>query len=237
MILAGISFCVVFYTLMMFLFIFLKSNTKLLHVNYTVGAVNVISDLYILAIPIYAVSMLQLATRKKVGIMAIFLTGILWVGRFVHCFSLEPTELTDCLLQRVHHEHSWPLLSSILRRGNGYFMVPHSCLHRHVSHSPSFFLLIIHPHKPCPHLTREIQIVPSSSTLASCAAACLSSPLWLRTRTLRPTPAPLVPASSTHTDQRKEAPAARGYIILGTNIPHRGARSITWSWGRPQKGG
>ncbi|KAI4159200.1 MAG: hypothetical protein LQ342_006783 [Letrouitia transgressa] len=77
MILAGISFCVVFYTLMMFLFIFLKSNTKLLHVNYTVGAVNVISDLYILAIPIYAVSMLQLATRKKVGIMAIFLTGIL----------------------------------------------------------------------------------------------------------------------------------------------------------------
>lgn len=45
--------------------------------NYILGAKNVGSDIFILIIPVLAVSNLQLAIGKKIGVMAIFLTGSL----------------------------------------------------------------------------------------------------------------------------------------------------------------
>lgn len=63
---------------MMFLYIFMPYQDQL-YVSETVGAFNVVSDIYLLCLPIAAVSRLQLPTRKKVGIISVFLTGLLWV--------------------------------------------------------------------------------------------------------------------------------------------------------------
>lgn len=76
MILAGIVFCFVAYTTAMFCYIFIDA-VRLLKVNDAIGAFNVFSDVYILCLPIMAVSKLQLPTRKKIGVIMIFLSGIL----------------------------------------------------------------------------------------------------------------------------------------------------------------
>ena len=75
-ILAGMVFCFVSYTALMFAYIFLDPVQEII-VNDTVGALNFASDIYIICLPITAVSRLQLPTRKWVGIMLIFLTGLL----------------------------------------------------------------------------------------------------------------------------------------------------------------
>lgn len=41
------------------------------------GAFNLVSDFYVLVIPMPAVWALQMPTKKKVGIIAIFMTGLL----------------------------------------------------------------------------------------------------------------------------------------------------------------
>lgn len=76
MILAGIVFCFVAYTTAMFCYIFIDP-IRLLKVSNAIGAFNVFSDIYILCLPIMAVSNLQLPTRKKIGVIMIFLSGIL----------------------------------------------------------------------------------------------------------------------------------------------------------------
>ena len=43
--------------------------------SVTVGAVNVISDLYLVILPLPAVWSLQLPLRRKLGVSAMFLTG------------------------------------------------------------------------------------------------------------------------------------------------------------------
>ena len=45
-------------------------------VNYGLGVFNLVSDMYLLLIPLPAVWSLQLPTRRKIGVFAIFLTGI-----------------------------------------------------------------------------------------------------------------------------------------------------------------
>ena len=50
-------------------------NEQLHYVNDAVGAINLLTDIYLLCLPIAAVSKLQLPTRKRIGIIAIFLTG------------------------------------------------------------------------------------------------------------------------------------------------------------------
>ena len=66
-ILAGMVVLFVAYTTLMFAYIFLDV-LALNGVNDTVGALNFASDIYIICLPITAVSRLQLATRKRVGI-------------------------------------------------------------------------------------------------------------------------------------------------------------------------
>lgn len=52
---------------------------KAISMTYIQGTFNVVSDFYILIIPIPVVVRLQLPLRKKVGVCAIFMTGLLCV--------------------------------------------------------------------------------------------------------------------------------------------------------------
>jgi hypothetical protein len=48
-----------------------------LNLGYVISAFNVLSDIYLLAIPIPVVWKLQLPLRRKFGVIAIFMTGFL----------------------------------------------------------------------------------------------------------------------------------------------------------------
>lgn len=58
-------------------YIFLDEKGSFI-VNEVVGATNLASDIYIICLPITAILRLQLPKRKRVGIMLIFLTGLLY---------------------------------------------------------------------------------------------------------------------------------------------------------------
>lgn len=72
----GIGFMSIFYTVTMFLFIFLDPS-QFLNLSYAVGSVNIVSDLYIFILPIVPVSRMQLSMKKKIGVQCIFLTASL----------------------------------------------------------------------------------------------------------------------------------------------------------------
>ena len=48
--------------------------------NVPLGTVNVVSDLYILLLPLQAVWSLQLPTKKKFGVSAVLMTGVGYVS-------------------------------------------------------------------------------------------------------------------------------------------------------------
>jgi hypothetical protein len=95
MIWAGIAFVVLFYlaSVVAYLLLFVpysggdeawalksaRNDMALLDVNATQGIIGTIQDLYILVIPIHMVAELHLARRRKLGVMALFLTGLLYV--------------------------------------------------------------------------------------------------------------------------------------------------------------
>jgi hypothetical protein len=54
-------------------------KVAILDLTVTQGLVGAIQDLYILAIPMYLVSGLHLARRKKLAVFALFLTGFAYV--------------------------------------------------------------------------------------------------------------------------------------------------------------
>jgi hypothetical protein len=56
-----------------------RNDIALLNVNATQGLIFAIQDLYILVIPIHMVAGLHLARRMKLGVIALFLTGLLYV--------------------------------------------------------------------------------------------------------------------------------------------------------------
>ena len=73
----GIVVSFVFYLIIAILFISVSDlRTKLL-LNRANGVANVVSDFYILTIPIFAISRLQMSSSRKLGVSAIFLTGAL----------------------------------------------------------------------------------------------------------------------------------------------------------------
>ena len=51
-------------------------------IGYVQGLCNVLSDLYLLFLPLPAVWQLHLPLRKRLGLVGIFLTGSLWVATF-----------------------------------------------------------------------------------------------------------------------------------------------------------
>ena len=72
----GIIFCFLAYTALMFLDIFTDVVVSITS-NKALGAVNLFSDIYILCVPIAAVSKLQLSIKKTLGIVFIFMTGFM----------------------------------------------------------------------------------------------------------------------------------------------------------------
>ena len=54
-----------------------KCSSRLSPEDIAISSINIFSDFYILAIPMIVVSKLQLARSKKIGLMAVFLTGFL----------------------------------------------------------------------------------------------------------------------------------------------------------------
>ena len=72
----GIGTCSTLYTTLFFFDIFADSSF-LIFASKATGAVNLVSDIYTLCIPIAAVSKLQMSMRQKIGIILIFMTGIL----------------------------------------------------------------------------------------------------------------------------------------------------------------
>ena len=72
----GIAFCLVTYTVMMFLPVWVD----IIHLPYAndyLGIINIVSDAYLVCLPILAVARLQLPLRKKIGVILIFLSGAL----------------------------------------------------------------------------------------------------------------------------------------------------------------
>ncbi|KAI1738012.1 hypothetical protein F4680DRAFT_426821 [Xylaria scruposa] len=70
----GIAFVVVVYGTLFFLFVFLDVM-KTTDTNKTIAVVNVLSDFYILVLPITAVLQLHLSRQKRLGLVALFSTG------------------------------------------------------------------------------------------------------------------------------------------------------------------
>lgn len=54
-----------------------KCSGKLNSEDIVISSINIFSDFYMLALPIIVVSKLHLARNKKIGLIAVFLTGLL----------------------------------------------------------------------------------------------------------------------------------------------------------------
>ncbi|GFF35095.1 hypothetical protein IFM51744_02668 [Aspergillus udagawae] len=97
----GIVFCTVYYTAMLFLNIFLKDMHALLMLAYSVGVIGVVSDVYIITLPLLAIAQLHLSRTKKWHVAAVFLTGLLSVAMsFLACvyrFQINITDITYSL--------------------------------------------------------------------------------------------------------------------------------------------
>ena len=73
----GMAICILAYTALMFLDIF-SNVTTVIAANKSLGVVNFASDVYILCVPIAAISKLQLSFKKRIGVMFIFMAGIVY---------------------------------------------------------------------------------------------------------------------------------------------------------------
>ncbi|PWY69649.1 hypothetical protein BO94DRAFT_560745 [Aspergillus sclerotioniger CBS 115572] len=98
---AGIIFCTVFYTIVLFLYIFIN-ETGLVKVTYAVAATGVVSDVYIICLPLFAIAQLHLSLAKKWKVAGVFMTGLLAVVMsFLGCiyrFHLDISDSTWSLL-------------------------------------------------------------------------------------------------------------------------------------------
>ncbi|KAL8972881.1 MAG: hypothetical protein Q9183_000308 [Haloplaca sp. 2 TL-2023] len=82
----GIGFNFLFYTIYLFIYALMCPNTseraatctgRVKDLGVATSAINVVSDFYILVIPLAAISGLQLRAKRKWGLIAIFFTGFL----------------------------------------------------------------------------------------------------------------------------------------------------------------
>lgn len=67
------------------------------------GTINVVSDFTILLLPIVEVWRLHMSTHRKIGVSAVFATGLLYV-----CCVSERERLRVDLHQRLHLKHHAP---------------------------------------------------------------------------------------------------------------------------------
>lgn len=84
--------------IILFLFLFLDPS-KFLSLSYAVGSVNIVTDLYILILPMVPVSRMQLSRKKKIGVQCIFLAASLYVQ---HTPSIVPRKSNGIPAYRVN---------------------------------------------------------------------------------------------------------------------------------------
>lgn len=77
----GMTVCIGAYTTLMFLAIFANVVT-IIATNKALGVVNLSSDVYILCVPMAAIMKLPLSTKKKIGVILIFMAGTMYVASF-----------------------------------------------------------------------------------------------------------------------------------------------------------
>lgn len=65
----------------MFLDIF-STIKMIINTNKALGVVNFLSDIYILCVPLAAVSTLQLSPKNRIGVMFVFVIGVMYVVSF-----------------------------------------------------------------------------------------------------------------------------------------------------------
>ncbi len=82
----GILFCFILYTSFLLLTFLLCQSSLVQSCEsewtlfvLTTSGLNILSDIYLLVIPLAAISRLQMPSRQKLGVSAIFLTGLLFV--------------------------------------------------------------------------------------------------------------------------------------------------------------
>ncbi|KAL3476535.1 hypothetical protein BJX99DRAFT_270360 [Aspergillus californicus] len=98
---AGIIVCSLYYTITMFLYIFLDPVDQI-DLIYASAIVGVITDVYIICLPLCAVAQLHLNRTKKWRVAAVFMTGLLAVVMgFLGCiyrFGIDIPDSTYSLL-------------------------------------------------------------------------------------------------------------------------------------------
>ena len=73
----GMTICICAYSTLMFLAIF-SNDVALVANNKALGVVNLSSDVYIFFVPMAAIMKLPLSTKKKIGVMLMFMAGIMY---------------------------------------------------------------------------------------------------------------------------------------------------------------
>lgn len=63
---------------------FWTCSKKISSLNITTSGLNIFADLYLLALPFFALSKLQLEGRRKIGLLAIFMAGVVYEGALQH---------------------------------------------------------------------------------------------------------------------------------------------------------
>ena len=74
----GITICTGGYTTLMFLAIF-SNPVTLIAANKALGVLNLSSDVYTLCIPVAVVTKLPLSTQKRIGVLLVFMAGLVYV--------------------------------------------------------------------------------------------------------------------------------------------------------------
>lgn len=73
----GVAVVASAYLTVMFIFIFGKDQHLLVSTQYGIACINLISDVYLLLLPLGAINSLQLPTSRKIGVAAVFALGLL----------------------------------------------------------------------------------------------------------------------------------------------------------------
>lgn len=101
---AGIGAIVVYYILSIALYLYftlpldsLNHQPELLDYSAASGVFSVVSDFYVLAVPIGSALKLQMPKARKTGICAVFATGLL----YVFCSLQSPNPKSECLANTI----------------------------------------------------------------------------------------------------------------------------------------
>lgn len=99
--LVGMAVVVPLYTALFFVFVFMDEASAW-KANKAMAVFNIVTDFYLLVLPLTAVVWLRMERRKKIGLIVIFSSGFLYVIS-PYQGTIEP--LTDKPKKRLHPQH------------------------------------------------------------------------------------------------------------------------------------